>query len=287
MVLGDSTLESLTPNVNAPLEWREQSLLSDNYISRTCKSVRLNCFSVGWVLDFVLITACSGFYEKKKRNQNQRTCRLQLFQKPQRSDGSIKESVNNWQFDRQSFVIWHFQFCFEIRGYELVLWFWEITVMSPKNHPGNPRMSVAVSDNRPTLVWTLGSWVTYQKTYDPKKKEKKKLEWKCLTSIQKPWQEAKYKAKSHESMGEQNGVISYLAGNCRAEQSQVHLIIIKSELHIKCFYKTAGWSITKTLTPFFIFGFWLKLKCVTPDHQVLRIHQAATVEEPAASCFCM
>jgi hypothetical protein len=92
------------------LEWREQSLLSDNHISRTCNSVRLNCFSVGWVLDFVLITACSDFSEKKKRNQNQRTCWLQLFQNPQRSDGSIKESVNNWQFDRQSFVIWHFQF---------------------------------------------------------------------------------------------------------------------------------------------------------------------------------
>jgi hypothetical protein len=28
--------------------------------------VRLNCFSVGWVLDFVIITACSGFSEKKK-----------------------------------------------------------------------------------------------------------------------------------------------------------------------------------------------------------------------------
>jgi hypothetical protein len=50
----------------------------------------------------------------------------------------------------------------------------------------------------------------------------------------------KYKAKSHESIGKQNGVVSYLAGNCRTEQSQVHLIIIKSELHIKCFYKTAG-----------------------------------------------
>jgi len=143
------------------LEWREQSLLSDNYISRTCKPVRLNCFSVGWVLDFVLITACSGFSEKKKRNQNQRTCWLQLFQKQQRSDGSIKESVNYWQFDRQSFVIWHFQF---VLRSVVVNWFFDsekITVMSLKNHPGNPRMSVAVSDDRPTLVWTLVSWVTY------------------------------------------------------------------------------------------------------------------------------